>query len=526
MNPTPSSIFNNLTIGTGRTLTLNGGGLIVQSRLFCNGTINLPVNTILTLQAPTYQCSIQGTGTQNYGGKIRYEGGANITGTIRAATLNINGEVEVLGYALGFGGANASSIVTVDHATFNIASGATCTANASGYYSFSNTTISGAGKFSINGNSFSYSTLSFYEGMQVDVHEFTMNYTQLEINNSITFNNTKFTIQFAGKMCVADATLFYYAGAETWTNDGIIGGYGTVEIAATATFTNNGSIAPGCSPGTLTLIVSNYINNILDIELSENNSVIDYDVLSITGNITLQNTLNVSEITGNIPSGNYTIITASGSISGTFSSVNLPPGYVVVYHSNSVVLVKSALPLELLSFAALKRPKTNEITWITASEHQVDYHLLERSPDGISRWTALYKVAAYNDAGLSVQYRYEDEQPLPQSFYRLRSVDFDGTTYLSGIEQVYREITGFSVSNVYPLPVTDMLTISYYADREADLLMRLTDMTGRIVLQKTGTTAYGAGQAVLSLQELPAGQYYLKISTATHVGEVIPVVKQ
>jgi hypothetical protein len=184
-----------------------------------------------------------------------------------------------------------------------------------------------------------------------------------------------------------------------------------------------------------------------------------------------------------------------------------------------------ALPLELLSFTAEKRALANNITWVVASSHNVDYHLLERSPDGIGRWESLYQVAAQNDVSQSVTYRFEDKAPLENAFYRLRSVDFDGSEQVSDIVQVNREKTGFSILQTYPVPVNDLLTVSYYSDEESDLLMQLTDLTGRVILEETQKAAAGKGRASLWLRDLPAGQYFLRIATETSFGEVIPVIK-
>ncbi len=102
-----------------------------------------------------------------------------------------------------------------------------------------------------------------------------------------------------------------------------------------SSFTNSGKISPGASIGTLHvsrsgLPIGLHIK-VLDIEIAAG-SPVQKDLLNITGNLEIlaAATLNVSE-TQCLDDGTYTIITYTGTRTGTFSTLNLPAGYTVAY---------------------------------------------------------------------------------------------------------------------------------------------------------------------------------------------------
>lgn len=126
--------------------------------------------------------------------------------------------------------------------------------------------------------------------------------------------------------------------------EGKISGTGSLKIA---NLENDGIISPGLSPGKLEIssqngILKNDIHaGILEIEIVNSNSVADFDELSLKGNLLLGGKLKVTS-TGTIPAGSYNIVSGDNNLSGSFSEVELPEGFNVVYKDNNVILVKSS----------------------------------------------------------------------------------------------------------------------------------------------------------------------------------------
>jgi len=132
---------------------------------------------------------------------------------------------------------------------------------------------------------------------------------------------------------------------------GLLAGDGTIDISALSSFTNDGGVAPGMSPGILTL-VGNYSESgtaTLFIEIAGITVGDDYDRFAISGVANLAGTLDI-DLLGFTPLSTdiFTILTSGSSLSGVFSNavgtVTTVEGHTfnVSYNSNgtgsSVVL--------------------------------------------------------------------------------------------------------------------------------------------------------------------------------------------
>lgn len=85
------------------------------------------------------------------------------------------------------------------------------------------------------------------------------------------------------------------------------------------------------------------------------------------------------------------------------------------------------LPVELVSFQATSQQDKVQVDWTTSQELGVDHFVVERSTDGMIFY-ALGQVHAAAGGPAVHHYDWTDEQPLPGlSYYRLRTVDEDGS---------------------------------------------------------------------------------------------------
>ncbi len=126
---------------------------------------------------------------------------------------------------------------------------------------------------------------------------------------------------------------------------GTIKGIGTINFTNGFQFISNGTIAPGTSPGILNINNAQplSVNSILEIEMNSGSGPgTGHSQLQRSGNLTLGGTLRVIE-TGSVPNGTYIIIQlTSGSISGNFSTVELPAGYELMLSSTTVAVSRNA----------------------------------------------------------------------------------------------------------------------------------------------------------------------------------------
>ena len=113
-------------------------------------------------------------------------------------------------------------------------------------------------------------------------------------------------------------------------------------LAIAGNMQNNGLLSPGMSPGTFN-VETDYTQSSTGELLIELASASSFDQLAVTGEATLDGTLNVNLIDGFIPSvgQSFTFLTAD-DVDGMFTTESLPsvPGRIfdVIYNPQSVVL--------------------------------------------------------------------------------------------------------------------------------------------------------------------------------------------
>lgn len=150
----------------------------------------------------------------------------------------------------------------------------------------------------------------------------------------------------AGTLTVANSAIA--PTALTVSSGATLNGTGTIH----STVTNSGTIAPGASIGTLT-IIGNYTQatgSTLEVELNSTTS----DLLAVIGSVTIEPGATLSvfpEFASYGPNTIYTLVFGAGGISGTFSSVilNLDSfDATVFYFPNTVALVINLVPFSEL----------------------------------------------------------------------------------------------------------------------------------------------------------------------------------
>jgi hypothetical protein len=151
---------------------------------------------------------------------------------------------------------------------------------------------------------------------------------------------------------------------------GTLSGTGAVVGAVS----NAGILAPGNSPGTLT-ILGNYTqapSGTLNVELGGTTSGTGFDVLAVTGNATLDGTLAVTNFGGFLPAtaNVFRFLTVVGTRSGTFATTNLPAGHtgVVTYGATFADLGFTGVPVVVVPIPAPALPGPALITTSTATD--------------------------------------------------------------------------------------------------------------------------------------------------------------
>lgn len=276
--------------------------------------------------------------------------------------------------------------------------------------------------------------------------------------------------------------------------------------AGTGTFTTTGAssialeaynneeywdLAPkGTATGKVIITYDDYKNP--SITLSENPNV--FSVAHLTGG----NWLNEGHhVTGTLAAGSVTSEVISDWSPFTLGAIP-----------------EAGLPVTLVSFNAKAVENNALLEWRTTSEDNASHFEVERSLDARS----FQKIGRVDAAGYSndlQQYSFTDRSFGNQSqtvYYRLRSVDLDGTFSLTrAISLQPRGASRFA--SVYPNPAHKAGTVTVSSGVPGEVSM--WDMLGRQVPVRTSTLSDGSVQ--VSLNGITSGLYLLKLTSSQGV---------
>ena len=190
--------------------------------------------------------------------------------------------------------------------------------------------------------------------------------------------------------------------------------------------------------------------------------------------------------------GDWRILEAGPSSS--FPIVPLVAGYFTqtssakrLFGSFGVGSGSLPLPIELLTFDAVRKEKVVDVSWSTGAEINNELFQVERSADGINFNVQESRAGAGNSANL-IQYNFVDKNPLTGvSYYRLKQIDFDKRFTYSAVRSVVFESDevlfegGCSVS-LFPNPASPSTPFSLEFKDVAEkkqILIVVVDMAGR-----------------------------------------------
>ena len=174
------------------------------------------------------------------------------------------------------------------------------------------------------------------------------------------------------------------------------------------------------------------------------------------------------------------------------------------------------LPVTLVRLHGECNGKRALISWTTASEHNNDYFVVERSDDAVN-FVEVGRVAGAGNSIEMLSYNYADYSiRTGENYYRLTQVDYDGTRTTSEIIEVYcsgNVPLGDPDVYVYPNPFRDELTVHLVNFGDVAAHIQVYDMLGRMLFERTADDT----EVVLQLGALPDAAYTVRVSTADFV---------
>lgn len=168
------------------------------------------------------------------------------------------------------------------------------------------------------------------------------------------------------------------------------------------------------------------------------------------------------------------------------------------------------LPVDLVSFDVEKLTKNRVlVTWETASELSSDHFVVERSTTGSnSTFTPIGRITAAGHSTSIQTYEFEDALLAlngETAYYRLRSIDLDGSDQLSVMKSVPIENQIQSGLLAYPNPASSYLNVNMGSAQRGQVA--LINTYGKVMMTRTVDNQFSE----LSVSHLPDGNYILRI---------------
>ncbi|MBK7867397.1 MAG: T9SS type A sorting domain-containing protein [Ignavibacteriales bacterium] len=183
----------------------------------------------------------------------------------------------------------------------------------------------------------------------------------------------------------------------------------------------------------------------------------------------------------------------------------------------------NVVPVEFISFSATALNGKVDLAWQTASETNNKGFEIERSLDNTN-----FSVVGYVDGrGTTTQtsvYNFSDKFDVNGTvYYRLKQIDFDGTTALSNtIEVESNMITGFEMFQNYPNPFNPTTNIKFTVAESGMASLKVFNVTGELVANLFNQTVEKGTVYTVNFDasKLNSGVYFAQLSQGSNVKNI------
>ncbi len=191
---------------------------------------------------------------------------------------------------------------------------------------------------------------------------------------------------------------------------------------------------------------------------------------------------------------------------------NIPSGLTVKNKFGSTISpppVCGTLPLEWLDFQIETLQTTSLLHWVTASESNVKYFLVERSDDGIVFQTISQPISAFN---LLARHSYNYTDGKLQSgvtYYRIKETDNDGQVSYSLVRSINNMLTqsGFKI---YPNPANQHVRLDLSDFQDRNITLSFSNAEGKILFFETLNTT-SSSPYIFDVSNYASGLYFIKL---------------
>ena len=176
--------------------------------------------------------------------------------------------------------------------------------------------------------------------------------------------------------------------------------------------------------------------------------------------------------------------------------------------------------VDLLRFNALVIETGNQLNWVTATESNAKFFIVEHSINGVD-FAQVGIIAATGFSNVSQDYGFlHSNTSNGMHYYRLKEVDVDENVRIFTETITVNRIGGLTINHVYPVPTENMVNVDFSTSIGETVVVRVIDIAGKVLDQQNYEAIGGMNNIVIDATPYAIGNYFLIISNgATTVVE-------
>ncbi len=167
------------------------------------------------------------------------------------------------------------------------------------------------------------------------------------------------------------------------------------------------------------------------------------------------------------------------------------------------------LPINLVNFGASCDENNTVLKWITESENNNDYFVIEKSDENFDFYE-IGRVQGSGNSNVMLEYNFRDESfNSKTSYYRLKQVDFDGSEHYHRIVASNCQNNDFQVSNINL--TSSQLDLIISSSTNEKVVVFLYENTGKLIAQKELELNSGNNKFCLNSFNINSGIYFINV---------------
>ncbi len=266
------------------------------------------------------------------------------------------------------------------------------------------------------------------------------------------------------------------------TGSGFHGCWGVYPYLPSGNIIISNITAQGTSNGELMVLTPTYVRGCYiegKVKKSTDNTNLSGVLVQLLSTSTSETTNSSGDYKmGQLNTGTYTLRASKTGYQNFETSVTLTTGTLITLN---ISLVPNGAPIDLVDFTVKTKGNAAELTWETATETNNEGFEVQQSKNGTD-WSAVTFVKGVGNSQISNHYQHRvSDLTAGDWYFRLKQVDFDGTTTFTGAQLARIDAPRFQL-RVLGNPAMDVAKLDIYSEKDRAITLSLQEPGGSVIV--------------------------------------------